>query len=91
MSYRSSKNGYSVQGLQNVIAKTKSAIDSFEEMYGGGVETAFVGSDSFLLIFMMDVKPTGHTLTESPLSGASKYNGDLHIILLFRLGEKVLF
>ena len=53
------QNGYFVKGLEAVIAKTKAAGEMFEEFYGGGVEQAFVGSDTFLLIFNMDVKPKG--------------------------------
>jgi hypothetical protein len=53
------QNGYSAQGLEAVIAKTQAAGDMFEEFYSGGVETAFVGQDNFLLVFHMDVKPKG--------------------------------
>jgi hypothetical protein len=53
------QNGYSVRGLEGVIAKTKAAGDMFEAIFSGGVEASFVGVDNFLLIFSMDVKPKG--------------------------------
>lgn len=53
------QNGHRVSGLEGVMAKTKSAMESFEEFYGGGVSRAFVGQDSFLLEFDLDVKPKG--------------------------------
>ncbi len=53
------QNGYSVQGKEAVIAKTKGAFESFEAFHGGGVTTAFVGKDNFILEFKLDVTPKG--------------------------------
>ena len=53
------QDGRSATGLDAVIAKTKAAQEYFEEFYGGGVKTAYVGAKDFLLHFEMDVKPKG--------------------------------
>jgi hypothetical protein len=61
------QNGYTVQGLEAVMAKTKSAHEGMEEFYGGGITKSYVGSDSFLLYFELDLKPKGGertTMTE---------------------------
>ena len=70
------QNGYSVSGLENVIAKTKSAVDMFDEFYDGGVETAFVGKDNFLLVFNMDVKPKGGERMQMKEYGFYKLNAE---------------
>ncbi len=53
------QNGHSAQGLENIMAKTKSAMDGIESMHGGGVTAAYVGTDTFLLRFDMEVTPKG--------------------------------
>ncbi|MDB4940135.1 MAG: nuclear transport factor 2 family protein [Candidatus Doudnabacteria bacterium] len=53
------QNGYSATGLDAVIEKTKGAMNHFDAVHGGGVTEAYVGKDSFLLIFDMDVTPKG--------------------------------
>ena len=53
------QNGYTARGLASIIAKTKQAIDGIETFHGGGVSQAFVGSDSFLLIYELDMTPKG--------------------------------
>jgi hypothetical protein len=53
------QNGYSVKGKENVIAKTKAAMAGVQEFHGGGVSAAYVGADSFLLRYEMDMTPVG--------------------------------
>lgn len=53
------QDGTSAVGKEAVIAKTKAAFANIETFHGGGVSQAFVGKDSFLLVFDMDVTPKG--------------------------------
>jgi ketosteroid isomerase-like protein len=53
------QNGYNVRGKEAVIEKTKTAFAGIETFHGGGVEAAYVGSESFLLVFRMDVTYKG--------------------------------
>lgn len=48
------QNGHTVTGLPGVMEKTKAAMDNVQESHGGGVTEAFVGKDSFLVVFNMD-------------------------------------
>jgi hypothetical protein len=63
------QDGTTAVGLEAVMAKTKAAGDMFEAFHGGGVKTAFVGKDSFLLEFSMDVTPKGGTRMQMEESG----------------------
>jgi len=51
------QNGYSVTGLEAVMGKTKGAMEGMEAVHGGGIDIAYVGADTFLLHYKMDVTP----------------------------------
>jgi hypothetical protein len=53
------QDGTMASGLEAVMAKTKGAMEMFEAFHAGGVTKAYVGSDSFILEFFMDVTPKG--------------------------------
>ena len=53
------QNGYSAQGKDMIIEKTKAAGANFEEFYGAKVTKAFAGKDNFLLEITIDAKPKG--------------------------------
>jgi hypothetical protein len=48
-----------VSGLENVMAKTRQAFESFEEFYGATNTLVGVNGDTFLMSFEMDLKPKG--------------------------------
>lgn len=53
------QDGRTERGLDKIMAKTKSAIESFEEFFGGTNKLVGVNQDSFIMSFEMDVKPKG--------------------------------
>jgi ketosteroid isomerase-like protein len=53
------QDGRSAQGKEAVIAKTKGAAAYVEEFYSVKIDPAFVGAESFLLVYKMDIKPKG--------------------------------
>ncbi len=53
------QNGHTVTGLPGVIEKTKAAFAGVETVHNSGVEVAFAGVDSFLVVFDMDMTPKG--------------------------------
>jgi hypothetical protein len=53
------QNGYIAKGKEAVMAKTKTAVEAVEQFFGGGVSQTYVGVDSFILEFDMDVKRKG--------------------------------
>lgn len=55
--FSAEQDGTVAEGKAAVIAKTKAFADSVEQFFGGGVETAYAGKDSFLLKIKMDFKP----------------------------------
>jgi hypothetical protein len=53
------QNGYSASGKQAIIEKTKAAMANISEFHGGGVSATYVGAESFILEFEMDITPLG--------------------------------
>lgn len=53
------QDGTTAVGKAAVIAKTQAAFANIETFFGGGVQQAFVGTDSFLLVLSMDMQPKG--------------------------------
>ena len=53
------QNGHFTKGKEATIEKTKQAFANISEFHGGGVSAAYVGTDSFILEFAMDITPLG--------------------------------
>ncbi len=70
------QDGTSASGKADVIAKTKAAFANIEAFHGGGVSQAFVGKDSFLLVFDMDMTPKGGTRMQMKEYGFYKVSGE---------------
>ena len=66
------QNGYSTSGLEATIGKTKAAFAGMEEMYGGGITQAYVGANTFMLVYEMDMKPKGGERMQSKEYGFYK-------------------
>jgi hypothetical protein len=53
------QDGRTEKGLENIMAKTKKAMEGFEEFYGATNTLLAVNQDTFLMLFEMDIKPKG--------------------------------
>lgn len=53
------QDGRTERSLEEIMAKTKAAMESFEEFYGAKNTLLAVNQDTFLMHFEMDVKPKG--------------------------------
>ena len=70
------QDGRSAHGKREVIEKTKASFANVAEFHGGGVSAAYVGTDSFLLQFEMDMTPLGGERIQMKEYGFYKLNQD---------------